>query len=465
MVVSNSVRATHQIIQVLEDATDMMESIIDQLPGLFVIINKEGAILRGNKTCSQIFGLHQEKLLHRNFSDLFSKETWEIFLLHIKSLLNEENKNHLPPFETDLKDRSDNDALKSYLWFVNKIQIKTNSDEILFSIVGEDISDLRQSENKLVNIFSSIPIGILTVDCDGLVDGSFSSYLRTMLEKDNIIGSTFQDLLFEDQLKSSPADTENGIKAFMSCFHQDEIFYDRQSQNFPELIRYKALNDGNKKHYKWFKISYHPIYSDGCVERFLINIEDQTKIVQAERLKDEVNNLEQQNRAIYEAAIRDPLTGLYTRLHLKNSIDSLLEAYNREIVSHIGLIFFDIDHFKSINDTYGHKSGDEVLAKVAGIILEEVRTSDMPVRYGGEEFLVFIQTKEGNVQIGKNIAERVRKRVENSVFSLEDKDVKVTISGGVTSYQSGELLEDFIKRADEFLYQAKQGGRNRIISD
>jgi len=117
----------------------------------------------------------------------------------------------------------------------------------------------------------------------------------------------------------------------------------------------------------------------------------------------------------------------------------------------------DIDNFKKINDTYGHKFGDEVLIKVANAIESNLRKTDMVGRYGGEEFLViFTQT---DIKGSLNTAERIRKSVED--ISCEEKDIKVTVSGGVFE-RTDEDSSATITTADSLMYKAKQNGKNRV---
>lgn len=120
---------------------------------------------------------------------------------------------------------------------------------------------------------------------------------------------------------------------------------------------------------------------------------------------------------------------------------------------------FDIDFFKCINDTYGHQTGDVVLAEVASALKSAVRETDFLGRYGGEEFLVVLPETE--LEIALNIGERIRKNIE--ALSFSEKDLRVTISGGLKEFKQGDA-SDLIKEADELLYMAKRKGRNRVES-
>lgn len=164
-------------------------------------------------------------------------------------------------------------------------------------------------------------------------------------------------------------------------------------------------------------------------------------------------------RCMEEYAKVDPMTGLHNRRWLE-------EMYTREINrSNMGnftltAFMLDIDHFKHINDTYGHLAGDQVLIALGQTLIKSLRPSDMPVRYGGEEFSVFLPgTTTGNARI---IAERIRKNVENMTIGLSDgKVIQITISIGFAERIHGDTVNSLIARADQALYHAKENGRNR----
>lgn len=155
-------------------------------------------------------------------------------------------------------------------------------------------------------------------------------------------------------------------------------------------------------------------------------------------------------------AERDFLTGLYNR----RKFYELLEQEKERAVRYfrpLSLVMFDIDHFKAVNDTHGHAAGDGVLRTTASVVTDQIRTSDIMGRIGGEEFAVLAtETTSENAMV---LAEKIRCAVE----AAEHKGVgKVTISIGISTYDSGLTLDEFVRRADEALYAAKNGGRNRV---
>jgi len=162
------------------------------------------------------------------------------------------------------------------------------------------------------------------------------------------------------------------------------------------------------------------------------------------------------NSAYERMAVTDRLTGLANRRGLERDIRHELLRLRR-FQTPISVVMFDIDHFKAINDTHGHVTGDEVLRRVAKAIASSVRDTDLVARWGGEEFLVVLpETAYAGAHI---CAEKIRQRVATVG---DEVGFPVTISGGVYQPGPGETMNDLLTRADACLYQAKHTGRNRV---
>lgn len=160
-------------------------------------------------------------------------------------------------------------------------------------------------------------------------------------------------------------------------------------------------------------------------------------------------------------SIKDGLTGLFNRRYFDTHINKIITSTDNTH-NKVCLMMFDIDHFKKVNDTYGHQAGDELLKKVAAILANSFRVTDLVARYGGEEFVVLL--KSTNIQEASQIAERTRISVETADFPLPNQNliIKNTISIGVTEYKPGEAAADFINRSDKSLYNSKETGRNKV---
>ncbi len=160
-----------------------------------------------------------------------------------------------------------------------------------------------------------------------------------------------------------------------------------------------------------------------------------------------------------EQALTDPLTGIYNRRGLFQMGDFEL-ARARRMNRPFSLLMFDIDHFKKINDEYGHPAGDEILRGLAERCRHGLRGEDVLCRYGGEEFVAFLP--EANVETARHIAERLRLATIDAPFITSAGELQVSISVGVAQANENDSLKKLIERADLALYAAKRGGRNRV---
>ena len=161
-------------------------------------------------------------------------------------------------------------------------------------------------------------------------------------------------------------------------------------------------------------------------------------------------------------ASKDSLTGIFNRKYIYEKLPA--DVVNATIAGHrIGLVMADIDHFKLVNDTYGHLAGDEVLRVFAAVLAEELkRESDWVARYGGEEFLICIPG--ASKEITREIAERMRKSFEDTVITFNETQIRATASFGICHLipDAGVTVENIIECADKNLYLAKNNGRNRV---
>jgi two-component system, cell cycle response regulator len=178
------------------------------------------------------------------------------------------------------------------------------------------------------------------------------------------------------------------------------------------------------------------------------------------RIGERIINLE---RRIMELANTDPLTGLPNRRAFMDRMEQELARAQRE-KNPLSVVLADVDHFKNINDTFGHQIGDLVLQRFVNQLKTSARPYDFPGRYGGEEFLFCFPGVDGSQAV--SVAERMRGRIEDMEIKLNDdaRSIRITASFGTASYssESKETIDSLIKRADDALYIAKKKGRNRV---
>ena len=218
-------------------------------------------------------------------------------------------------------------------------------------------------------------------------------------------------------------------------------------------------------------LSGHLLESDGRYVIFAhtMRLTDNELVATLSRLTDELTDLTRElnkknrelaaaNETITKLMMTDPLTGLANRRRLSEMLDRELSQARRSRRP-LAALMADIDHFKSINDTYGHGTGDKALQQVAQILRDSCRKEDIVARYGGEEFLVILP--DSGTRAASECAERMRRTIAGSSFPGIDHPV--TASFGVTFLTSADTEDDFIKRADTALYEAKATGRNRVV--
>ena len=200
--------------------------------------------------------------------------------------------------------------------------------------------------------------------------------------------------------------------------------------------------------------SYNTIKKHIKLDNLLFDYQHKLEAIVSEKTEE----LEVKNKELEKLANFDSLTGLYNRRKINELLETELKRFSRNNLV-FSLMFFDIDHFKKINDTFGHDVGDVVLKSFADVLSSNVRSIDSVGRWGGEEFLIILI--DSNSEKAKIVAEKIQANLRE--FNFEPVG-KITASVGISESTDSDSLETLIKRADEALYRAKDLGRNRIES-
>ncbi|WP_315923760.1 GGDEF domain-containing protein [Mesorhizobium sp. SP-1A] len=172
-------------------------------------------------------------------------------------------------------------------------------------------------------------------------------------------------------------------------------------------------------------------------------------------------SLSERSETLEQAALTDALTGMQNRRYFDDALKEYIAEFRR-IGRPVGLMILDLDHFKQVNDTYGHDVGDEVLRVVANCLKNMTRYHDVAARLGGEEFAVVTPNMESPVL--ERFAERIRKAIEATPVLAGSTRLRVTTSVGLAVWDGKEAAEEFFRRADKQLYKAKRQGRNRVCA-
>jgi diguanylate cyclase (GGDEF)-like protein len=244
-------------------------------------------------------------------------------------------------------------------------------------------------------------------------------------------------------------------------FNEEDIskIIDAVAEKTVEILSYFEIDAGNMKPYSQLLIDANEALGK-------LNVSYEQLILELKRSKESTEmlalELQAANEKLRELATRDGLTGLYNHRHFQESLEKEINRTLRTQTP-LSLALLDIDHFKKVNDQYGHQVGDVVLQRIATTLQETVRESDLLARYGGEEFAVILPETE--LKGGAMLAERLRRAVEAEEISANEATIQITISLGVTTYDpsaGNKGMAAFINAADKGLYHSKETGRNKI---
>ncbi|MCC8254374.1 GGDEF domain-containing protein [Vibrio campbellii] len=307
-----------------------------------------------------------------------------------------------------------------------------------------DIADF----HWVTQILDTMDSGLIVLDQDYKVCvwNSFMQSYSGILSQ-NILGEClfdhFEELprtWLETKLKTS-ADLET--RSFSSW------------ENRPYLFKFNNFSPvSNSSNLMFQDIVITPLRSlSGDVSHIAIQINDVS-----ETARNRIH-LRETNQHLSEISRKDGLTGLFNRAYWEQSLKEEF-AQLKVIEGASSLVIFDIDHFKKVNDTYGHHTGDEVIRRTSSLLRKTARSSDICGRFGGEEFTVLLP--HTNQEQANYFAERLRKRIEQEIVKVEEFLINYTISIGVCEYKSYfESHTQWLKSADAALYRAKESGRNQ----
>ncbi len=186
-----------------------------------------------------------------------------------------------------------------------------------------------------------------------------------------------------------------------------------------------------------------------------------TQVREEGKLRAMTESLSMRSQTLEHAALTDSLTGMQNRRYFDDALGEYLQEFRR-INKPVGLVILDLDHFKAVNDTHGHDVGDEVLKAVANCLRDFTRHHDVAARLGGEEFAVVAPNMD--LESLSKLAERIRIAIAQLSVSSGNVTLRVTTSVGLAVWDRKESAEDFFRRADRMLYQAKRMGRNRVCA-
>lgn len=437
------IQASHRILKLLRESAHVAEEILDQVPGLFALCMQNGEIIRANPRFAQCIGCDPEQIQYHNFYEILEgMSEWN--RINHQWFTAQEQEIH---FSGTLQ--SGPFVGRGFLWFLSRYE--NHHGQELLLLVAEEITQVQEFEKLLMRIYHATPLGICVINKDGLIQKGFSHHLESLFGETQLEGKPLADYLLGVKAQLSSLEKQS-IENLFSCIGSTTDKVDTCLGHTPSLIRYQL-----KDRECWYKCSFKTIEENGFCNELLVLIEDQTHWIETEKRSREA---ESQREALYEMAVRDALTGLFNRHHMRDGVSRMLGSYHRGIYQEIALCMIDVDHFKAINDQYGHSVGDLVLHELGTLIRQSHRENDIAIRYGGEEFMVFLVASGDGC---RTFAERLRKRVQDTVVHSEHGSIQFTVSLGLADFTKDDTLESIIEKADAMLYKAKRNGRNQTF--
>ncbi|MCD6418510.1 diguanylate cyclase [bacterium] len=377
------------------------------------------------------------------FSDISAQ--WKVIVNTLKSICPTENFTVIP---FSVKDRyfacvvvPENKESIIGSEFIESFRISVSQSLYIRSILSELIANNRINQDVLKNVDKAI----FLVDSHFTVLSASPVFYRLYEVKEDAIGKN----LFE-------------VVPFLKNLHLEEIFRDVIRTRMSRETEETYLSSEKKRRFTRTKII--PIITDGeRVERLLVIVDDVTEFrLLEEELKHTADELAQKNHQLAKLAITDELTQLKNYRYFIEQLPNYILQHRKKGIE-MSLLSMDIDDFKRYNDTYGHPAGDRLLAEVADIIRGFLRSEDLGVRYGGDEFVIIL-SKTDRIE-AQDVAERLCSRIARTSF-LGEKGIRnehITVSIGIAILTEDIAnAEELLRQADSALYESKRNGKNRI---
>ncbi len=396
----------------------LLSEVINSVPSAVFIINEDGVIYNANNSAIAEYGTSMEEITGRNFFKMMPEESAiyrNSFLAIVKST----------DQQVVFEDSTGEKVLKIT---ISPLHV-TDQQKKFYIFSYSDITDLRRDEDLLYRynqILSTVMNPVAIIDNNR----RFKTVNHSFLEFFNLPQDCFEILTLENIV-----DEKDYKDYFQQAFN---TAFGGSNSGFKEWITLK------NRRKCFINVTIHPLFNmDRAVSGVVLSSIDMTE---NKELEEKLTKL----------SITDPLTGIFNRNKMNEALTNEINRVSRHY-SDMTLMMFDIDHFKRVNDTYGHDTGDKVLKGVVRIADNIIRKTDTLARWGGEEFMLLLPVTD--IERGKMIAERIRLSIEQKIFP----DVgRVTCSFGIGQYNTNESMETFINRVDSALYEAKRSGRNRI---
>jgi len=424
----------HRSLLALELSEARYRGLIENSPILILrFFPEEYMVSFVNDFFCTYFNAERFSTLGENILKLMPRSNHESFVKYVESITPE---NSVASFEIKTKS---NGELKWQMWTIQGI-FDSAGKTAEYQCMGEDITDLKKIQAQLMDQKRYLQ-SILDSQDNMIIVADHKKIYEVNISFLQFFGFYSTDDMFKNYDRIAGMTVE--MEGYMLPEDSKTMWLDNVTPDIAEgQYRLIAFKQEGSENIRYFSMKFRPLSIES--DMFVVEFSDVTAL--------EERSKEFENRANY-----DPLTRIYNRRRFLELLDRGIKNAQR-LNQSLSIVFFDIDHFKNINDTYGHNIGDEVLKGLTAITSQTIRSSDIFARWGGEEFLILIEST--TLENAAKMAEKLRKIIMEHNFP----EVKtVTCSFGVASYHHDETGESFIGRADTALYRAKESGRNRVV--
>ena len=410
--------------------TDGPEGVVECFQFLFGAfeISKDGIVIGANQDFLDMSHYSRAELCGMKVLDLIADEEREAMVRRLSQGNTERYELRLL-----LKNKAVLDVVVSPRIFYARGERYCLAEFIDNSEQKKSKINLQESEKKFHSVFEQAAVGIALVS----ITGTFLEVNQKLCDilgysKAQLMGKTFQEITHPDDVDADIRSLGQMLRKERQTYNIEKRYFDKNGQ----II--------------WIDLTVSLVSSTQGEPKYFVAVIDN------------INYRKEIERELIDRATHDSLTGLLNRAELDKALETettRADRYERPL----SLLMLDIDHFKFVNDDFGHQAGDKVLVELAKILELATRKVDSVGRFGGEEFLVILP--ELNHEQALMLAERIRRQVESTSIRYQDKQIEITVSIGVSTYpQHGVSVDDLVKASDDAMYKAKKRGRNQIAS-
>ncbi|MHB8792382.1 MAG: diguanylate cyclase [Thermoleophilia bacterium] len=465
--------------------TRAAEKIIATMSDALLLIDMQGTVIHANDAARRMLGYGEGKLEGKPANEIFPEGWLKESIIEKRGIYG--NIESISDIETIMADSLGNEITVS----LSSTNMRDRNDHLLGTIcIARNIIDRKKSD-ELIRYQSE---GLIERNAELTALYEISNALQSPLDRDLMLKRALDTItslsVFNVEHKGGIFEVEgNRLHLLVSEGHSLEFIKAHKNMTIDDCLCGQAVRSGELIYSdSSYKDSRHTIHYPNMTDHGHVIVplktgEQVTGVLylylpagtkfdwRQQKLIETIGTqlaIAMENARLYEEtralSLHDPLTGLANRRLMSIELEKTLARSSRT-GKPFSLVMLDLDHFKNYNDMYGHAAGDQLLAGVSGLILEEIRRIDLGARYGGEEFLLILPDTE--LTDAMDVAERIRARTASTEFPISEgmRTTGITVSLGVVSWEPGIVSEEIlVARADTALYMAKSRGRNRVES-